>query len=83
MWLVATMLNTAPATYTGTLYRTTGPAFNVVPFNPASVVGTSVGNATLTFADGNTANFSYTVNGVSQTKPITREVFAATGTVCQ
>ena len=83
MWLVATMLNTAPATYTGTLYRTTGPAFNVVPFNPASVVGTSVGNATLTFADGNTANFSYTVNGVSQTKPITHEVFAAPGTVCQ
>jgi len=83
MWLVATMLNTAPATYMGTLYRTTGPAFNAVPFNPASVVGTSVGNATLTFADGNTANFSYTVNGVSQTKPITREVFVPPGTVCQ
>jgi hypothetical protein len=83
MWLVATMLNTAPATYAGTLYRTTGPAFNAVPFNPASVVATSVGTATLTFADGNTANFSYTVNGVSQTKPITREVFAPPGTVCQ
>src|SRR6266404_2061613 len=63
MWLVATMLNTAPATYSGTLYRTTGPSFNAVPFNPVSVVGTSVGSATLTFADGNTANFSYTVNG--------------------
>jgi hypothetical protein len=83
MWLVATMLNTAPATYAGTLYRTTGPAFNAMPFNPASVVATSVGTATLTFADGNTASFSYTVNGVSQTKPITREVFAPPGTVCQ
>jgi hypothetical protein len=83
MWLVATLLNTAAATYTGTLYRTTGPAFNAVPFNPASVVGTSVGTATLTFADGNTATFSYTVNGVSQTKPITREVFVPPGTVCQ
>ncbi len=83
MWLVATMLNTAPATYVGTLYRTTGPAFNAVPFNPAGIVGTSVGTATLTFADGNTATFSYTVNGVSQTKPITREVFVAPGTVCQ
>ncbi|HEY0422176.1 MAG TPA: NBR1-Ig-like domain-containing protein, partial [Rhodopila sp.] len=83
MWLVATMLNTAPATYVGTLYRTTGPPFNAVPFNAANVVGTTVGTATLTFADGATAAFSYTVNGVSQTKPITREVFAAPGTVCQ
>jgi hypothetical protein len=47
------------------------------------VVADSVGSATLTFADSNTANFSYTVNGVSQTKPVTREVFAAPGTVCQ
>jgi hypothetical protein len=77
------MLNTAPATYIGTLFRTTGPPFNAVPFDPASVVGTSVGTATLIFADGNTANFSYSVNGVSQTKPITREVFAPPGTVCQ
>ncbi|HEV2039911.1 MAG TPA: hypothetical protein VGT81_07675 [Casimicrobiaceae bacterium] len=83
MWLVATMLNTAPATYIGTLYRTTGPAFNAVPFNPAGIVATSVGTATLTFADGNTATFSYTVNGVPQTKPITREVFVPPGTVCQ
>jgi hypothetical protein len=83
MWLVASMLNTAPGTYAGALFRTTGPAFNAVPFNPASVVGTQVGNATLAFADGATAAFSYTVNGVSQTKPITREVFAPPGTVCQ
>jgi len=83
MWLVATMLTTAPATYVGTLYRTTGPAFNAVPFNPASVVGTTVGTATLTFADGATAAFSYTVNGISQTKAITRQVFAPPGTACQ
>jgi hypothetical protein len=67
----------------GTLYRTTGPAFNAVPFKPASVVGTTVGTATLTFTDGATAAFSYTVDGVSQTKLITREVFAPPGTVCQ
>jgi len=83
MWLVAPILNVAPATYTGTLYRTTGPAFNAVPFNPAGVAATSVGTATLTFADGNTANFSYTVNGITQTKPITREILVAPGTVCQ
>jgi hypothetical protein len=35
----------------------------------------AVGTATLTFADGNNGTFAYTVNGVSQTKAITRQVF--------
>jgi poly(3-hydroxybutyrate) depolymerase len=83
MWLVVTANKSAPGTYTGTLFRTTGPAFNAVPFNPAAVVGTNVGTATLTFTDGNTASFAYTVNGVSQVKTISREIFRAPGTVCQ
>ena len=83
MWLVATAQRTMPGTYVGTLYRTTGPPFNAVPFNPAAVVGTPVGNATFTFANGNSASFAYTVNGVSQVKTITREIFRAPGTVCQ
>jgi hypothetical protein len=68
--------------YAGTLYQTTGPAFSAVPFNPANVVATAVGNATFTFADGNNATFAYTVNGIAQAKAITREVFTAPGTVC-
>jgi hypothetical protein len=83
MWLVVTAGKTAPGVYTGALYRTTGPAFNSVPFNPASVVATAVGMATFTFADGNDATFSYTVNGIAQQKTITREVFSGAGTVCQ
>jgi hypothetical protein len=83
MWLVVTATKSAPGTYTGTLYRTTGPAFNAVPFNPAAVVGTPVGTTTITFSDGNNASFAYTVNGVSQVKTITREIFHAPGTVCQ
>ena len=83
MWLVVTAGKTGPGLYTGTLYRTTGPAFNAVPFNPALVVAAAVGNATFTFSDGNTATFAYTVNGVSQSKAITREVFHNPGTVCQ
>lgn len=54
-----------------------------MPFNPAAVVGTPVGTTTITFSDGNNASFAYTVNGVSQPKPITREIFHAPGTVCQ
>jgi len=82
MWLSATAQKTAGTTYSGTLYRTTGPAFSAVPFNPANVVVTPVGNATFTFADGNHAAFAYTVNGVSQTKQITRQIFQPPGTVC-
>ncbi len=83
MWLVATAPRTPAGTYTGVLYRTGGPAFNAVPFDPAKVVATPVGSATFTFADGNAATFAYVVNGVAQSKNITRQVFAAPGTVCQ
>ena len=83
MWLVVTAPKTAPGVYSGTLYRTTGPAFNAVPFNPANVMATAVGMVTLTFTDGNNATFAYTVNGIAQMKAITREVFNPPGTVCQ
>jgi hypothetical protein len=83
MWLVVTAAKSSPGVYKGTLYRTTGPAFNSIPFNPNAVVATPVGSATLTFSDGNTASFAYTVNGISQNKNITREVFSGNGTVCQ
>jgi len=83
MWLVVTAPKTGPGVYSGTLYRTTGPAFNAVPFDPTKVVATSVGAATVTFSDGNNATFAYTVNGASQSKAITREVFRMPGTVCQ
>jgi hypothetical protein len=46
-------------------------------------MGTAVGTATFTFSDGNNAQFAYTVNGVSQTKAITRQVFSPPGTVCE
>jgi hypothetical protein len=83
MWLSVTAANTVPGAFMGTLYRTAGPAFNAVPFNPANVVLTAVGTASFTFSDGNNASFAYTVNGISQTKAITREVFQSPGTVCQ
>ena len=83
LWLFVTALKTAEGVYSGTLYRTTGPPFNSVPFDPTKVAATAVGAATFTFTDGNTGTFNYTVNGVTQTKAITREVFASPGTVCQ
>ena len=82
MWLSATVNSSAPKAFSGTLYRTTGPAFSAMPFDPAKVVATPVETATFTFTDGNRGTFAYTVNGVSQTKAITRQVFRSPGTVC-
>lgn len=43
--------------------------------------------ATLTFVNGNSGTFAYTVNStnglISQSKPITQQVFAVPGTACQ
>jgi hypothetical protein len=84
LWLSVTANSTGPGVYSGQLFRTTGPAFSAVPFNPALVALTAVGTATLTFANGNAAAFDYTVNGVAQEKQLTRELFAPpAGTLCQ
>ena len=83
LWLSVTAPKTGVRVYAGTLYRTTGPAFSAVPFLPANVGLIAVGTMTLTFANGNDATFAYTVNGVSQNKLITRQVFRTPGTVCQ
>ncbi|HEX8740917.1 MAG TPA: hypothetical protein VF925_12340, partial [Casimicrobiaceae bacterium] len=73
----------APAVWTGQLVRTRGPAFSAVPFDPSLVTRSVVGTATFTFSDGANGTFAYTVNGVSQVKSFTREVFVAPGTACQ
>jgi len=83
LWLSVTANKTADKVYSGDLYRTGGPAFNAVPFDPSKITLTRVGTATLTFANGNSATFAYTVDGVSQAKPLVREVFVAPGTVCR
>jgi len=89
LWLSATVNKTAAGVYTGTLYRTTGPAFSTVPFLPTNVKLSDVGTLTLTFADGNSGSFAYTVNlggptgAVTQTKSIVRQVFRTPGTSCR
>lgn len=82
LWLSVTAGKTAPGVYSGTLYQTAGPAFSAVPFSPSMVTLMAVGTATFTFANGNSASFAYTVNGISQTKTITRQVFTSPGTTC-
>jgi hypothetical protein len=84
MWLVMSNgAKTGPSTYSGQLFRTSGPAFNANPWNPSGVTVNPVGTATFTFTDANNGTFSYTVDNVSQSKPITRQVYSTPATVCR
>jgi hypothetical protein len=89
LWLSVTAPQTAPNTFGGTLYLTSGPAFNAVPFDPNAVTRTAVGAATFRFTNGNSGSFTYNVdlgdgiNKATQSKAISRQVFKAPGTVCQ
>jgi hypothetical protein len=82
LWMVAAAPKTGSDTYAGTLYRGTGPAFSAAAFDPAKVVGKIAGTVSFTFTDANNATFTYAVNGVTQTKPITRQVFASPVPTC-
>ena len=62
------------STTTATLYRTTGPAFGPT-FDAAQVQAISVGTITVDFTDPNSATLNYTVDGVSSTKTIARQIF--------
>jgi hypothetical protein len=66
--------------FSGTLYRTTGPAFNASPWTSAQA--TEVGTMKLDFDDGHKGTLTYTVNGVQVVKPITRQVFSTPATDC-
>ncbi|MCL2872728.1 MAG: hypothetical protein FWF41_07115, partial [Betaproteobacteria bacterium] len=44
------------------VYRLTGPAWGVLPFNSNNVVKTKAGTATLTFTSATAATFTYTVD---------------------
>ena len=83
LWLVMdNMLRTTPTsnTYSGNVYRTRSSPFNA--YDGSRFAATQVGTASITFTDANNASFSYTVNGISQTKPLTRFVFQSPITTC-
>jgi serine protease len=81
-WLSMTASRIADNVYSGTLFETHGPAFSATPFNPALVTRSSVGQATIAFSNDSTATFSYTVNAITDTKVLTRQVFGPLP-VCQ
>jgi len=67
-------------TYSGGLYRSTGPAFNASPWSPISL--TQVGTMTFAFIDGKTGSMTYSVNGVQVIKQISRFEFSNPKPLC-
>jgi serine protease len=85
LWLVMSngVQQSNGTTFTGELYRTTGPAFNAVPFPPIGPGNiTLVGTMTLAFSGANAATLSYTFNGAAVTKAIERQVFGSRAAAC-
>src|SRR5258708_24710755 len=85
MWLVMSNGNqVGTASFSGTLYRTTGPAFSAQPFTAIVFPNnyTQVGTLTVAFTDASNGTMTYTVNGVTQTKSIFRYIYATGGTSC-
>jgi hypothetical protein len=61
-------------TYTGVIYRTTGPYFGGA-FDPSRFTIAAVGTGTITFNDHSHAIFSYTLEGISSSRNIERMVY--------
>ena len=68
-WLSMLGSQTTANTFIGPIYVDRGPAFN--NYN-AAAVPSAAGMGTLTFTDANNGSFAANVNGISQTKAITR-----------
>ena len=85
LWLLLSPgIRQADGSFSGNLYSPRGPAFNTTPWPSGSVViGNPVGTMTLRFTNGDTGTLSYTVNGVTVNKNITRNVFGSTRPSCQ
>ena len=76
LWLFTDAHKTSEGTYSGTLYQARGSPFFATPYDPSRFAASTVGSAAFAFSDGNNGTFTYTVNGITQSKPITRYVFA-------
>ncbi len=82
LWLFSDAHKTATNTYFGQLYRSRGSPFSSVPYDSSRFAPSVVGSITFTFTDANNGTVNYTVNGITQSKPITRYVYASPVPTC-
>jgi plastocyanin len=66
---------TASNVFTGTAYRTTGSPWAGGAYDPAALNAQVAGTVTFTFTDLDHAVMGYVIDGVSGSKPITRQPF--------
>ena len=76
VWYVASSCPVVADGCTGTLYSVTGGTASTVPWNGANIGVTSAGTLKLAFTDTNTGTLTYTINGVSGSRAITRQIFS-------
>lgn len=74
VWYVASNCALSGSLCLGTLYRTTGPALGPT-FDPSRVQVFTAGTVNVIFTDANTGLLTYTVDGVTASKPIKRQAF--------
>jgi YVTN family beta-propeller protein len=74
-WFVMSGGSWVGTRYSGPLYTTASSAWLGVPYNAAAFSTQIVGSVNFDFSTANTAKMTYTVNGVTQTKVITRLEF--------
>lgn len=83
-WLASTTNRQPTGEYNGRIYRTTGTPFNLINGTPALVGGVSdVGEMTIAFTDGESATMRYTLDGITQSKSIVRQVFGTLMPLCR
>jgi len=86
LWLVMSngVMQSDGLTFTGDLYRNTGPAFDANPFTPIKFPDnyTKVGTMTVSFVDVNTGTLRYSVNNVEVNKGIQRFVYGSRAASC-
>ncbi len=82
LWLVASnMARQADGSFTGTLFRTTGPPFAASPW-PLTVRATAVGTMTWRFSSPTSAQLVYTFENRTVTKNVVRQEFASPVPTC-
>ena len=83
-WLVMSAgIKGADGAYSGDLYRLTGPPFSAHPFTPINSSNIiRVGGMQLRFSDGLRGTLSYTVDGASVSKAISRQIFSTPASSC-
>jgi len=84
-WLVASDAQRQPTgEFKGRLYRTAGRSFDQIAGSGALLgAPVDVGEVTLSFTDGEHGRLDYVVDGVAQSKAITRQTFGATAPLCR